>query len=82
MIPHLKGGLGYGIGFEGLLEVLGSGGGILLGSLLLSQGLSIEGEGPLLGLEQLHAVLVGVSQLSGLLLLDVLISITHNHNFD
>ncbi len=40
--PHLKGGLGYGVGFERLLEVLSAGWLVLLGCLLLGQGLAIE----------------------------------------
>ena len=76
-MPHLKGGWGYGVGFEGPLEVLGSGGLVLLGSLLLGQGLAVKGEGPLLRLEQLHAALMRLPQLSCLLLLDVLIPAEH-----
>lgn len=49
----------------------------MLGGLLLGQGLAIEGEGPLLGLEQLHAALVRLPQLSRLLLLYVLIPAEH-----
>ena len=49
----------------------------MLGSVLLGQGLAIEGEGPLLGLEQLHAALMRLPQLSCLLLLYVLIPAEH-----
>ncbi len=71
--PHLEGGLGYGIGFEGFLKVLSSGWLVLLGCLLLGQGLAIEGEGPLLGLEQLQAALMRLPHLGCLLPFDVLI---------
>ena len=70
-VIYLKGGLGDGVGLEGPLEVLGSGGPVLLGSLLFGQGLAIEGEGPLLGLEHLQAPLMVVLQLGCLLPPDI-----------